>query len=83
MLGNLSHTIRLSEGHRESLANRTTHLMQDIHDALTGFKLKNVKSMPLAVELGEINGKRPVSPRFQAFSGCQFQGMSSSMRLIL
>ena len=27
--------------------------------------------------------KRPVSPRFQAFSGCQFQGMSSSMRLIL
>jgi hypothetical protein len=26
---------------------------------------------------------RPVSARFQAFSGCQFQGMSSSMRLIL
>ncbi|MBM1817991.1 TRAP transporter small permease subunit, partial [Sulfitobacter pseudonitzschiae] len=25
--------------------------------------------------------KRPVMPRFQAFSGCQFQGMSSSMRL--
>ena len=26
---------------------------------------------------------RPVSARFQAFSGCQFHGMSSSMRLIL
>lgn len=26
---------------------------------------------------------RPVEARFQAFSGCQFQGMSSSMRLIL
>ena len=26
---------------------------------------------------------RPVSARFQAFSACQFQGMSSSMRLIL
>ena len=28
-------------------------------------------------------GIRPVSARFQAFSACQFQGMSSSMRLIL
>jgi hypothetical protein len=26
---------------------------------------------------------RPVEARFQAFSGCQFQGISSSMRLIL
>jgi len=26
---------------------------------------------------------RPVSARFQVFSACQFQGMSSSMRLIL
>ena len=26
---------------------------------------------------------RPVEARLQAFSGCQFQGMSSSMRLIL
>lgn len=26
---------------------------------------------------------RPVLARFQAFSACQFQGMSSSMRLIL
>lgn len=26
---------------------------------------------------------RPVEARFQAFSGCQFQGMSSSIRLIL
>jgi hypothetical protein len=26
---------------------------------------------------------RPVEARFQAFSGCQFQGMSSSMRLNL
>ena len=28
-------------------------------------------------------GIRPVEARLQAFSGCQFQGMSSSMRLIL
>jgi hypothetical protein len=27
--------------------------------------------------------KRPVEPRCQAFLACQFQGMSSSMRLIL
>jgi hypothetical protein len=26
---------------------------------------------------------RPVMARFQSFLGCQFQGMSSSMRLIL
>lgn len=30
-----------------------------------------------------LEGIRPVEARFQAFSGCQFQGMSSSMRLIL
>jgi len=28
-------------------------------------------------------GIRPVKARFQAFSGCQFHGMSSSMRFIL
>ena len=28
-------------------------------------------------------GIRPVKARFQAFSGCQCHGMSSSMRLIL
>lgn len=27
--------------------------------------------------------KRPVKARFQAFSGCQFHGVSSSMRFIL
>ncbi len=31
----------------------------------------------------DFESKRPVMPLFQAFSGCQFQGMSSSMRLIL
>jgi len=30
-----------------------------------------------------LDGIRPVSARFQMFSACQFQGMSSSMRLIL
>ena len=30
-----------------------------------------------------LNRIRPVSARFQVFSACQFQGMSSSMRLIL
>jgi transposase-like protein len=30
-----------------------------------------------------LKGIRPVSVRFQAFSGCQFQGVRSSMRLIL
>ena len=30
-----------------------------------------------------VKGIRPVSARFQVFSACQFQGMSSSMRLIL
>jgi len=33
--------------------------------------------------LGALGCKRPVKARFQAFSGCQFHGMSSSMRLIL
>ena len=31
----------------------------------------------------KIDSIRPVSARFQVFSACQFQGMSSSMRLIL
>ncbi|SEN87205.1 hypothetical protein SAMN04488003_1499 [Loktanella fryxellensis] len=36
-------------------------------------------------ELAERDMRRisPVAARFQAFSGCQFHGMSSSMRLIL
>jgi hypothetical protein len=33
--------------------------------------------------MSDIKGIRPVSGRFQAFSGRQFHGMSSSMRLIL
>jgi hypothetical protein len=41
----------------------------------------------IASELGFAHwaqlGIRPVSGRFQAFSGRQFHGMSSSMRLIL
>ena len=32
---------------------------------------------------GPMRGIRPVSARFQAFSACQFHGMSSSRRLIL
>ncbi|MBM1818240.1 transposase, partial [Sulfitobacter pseudonitzschiae] len=35
----------------------------------------------LQIEATQPDRKRPVMPRFQAFSGCQFQGMSSSMRL--
>ncbi len=31
----------------------------------------------------DFDRKRPVEPRCQAFLACQFQGMSSSMRLIL
>jgi len=33
--------------------------------------------------LARVQRIRPVSARFQVFSACQFQGMSSSMRLIL
>lgn len=42
-------------------------------------------SVLAAIDLAEaeLKSKRPVEARFQAFSGCQFQGMSSSMRLIL
>lgn len=55
MPDNLSDTIRLSEEHREALAKRTTLLMQDIHDTLAGLKLRDEKSLPLSVELMEVN----------------------------
>jgi hypothetical protein len=35
------------------------------------------------LSMDEMKGIRPVKARFQAFSGCQCHGMSSSMRLIL
>jgi hypothetical protein len=46
--------------------------------------LRQAKAKPIFDELELwLHGKRPVLARFQAFSACQFQGMSSSMRLIL
>ena len=48
---------------------------------------KNTDTSMLALLANEVGYDplciRPVSARFQVFSACQFQGMSSSMRLIL
>lgn len=43
----------------------------------------NIGAEPQRAKTIAFSGKRPVEARFQAFSGCQFHGMSSSMRLIL
>jgi hypothetical protein len=49
----------------------------------TAAKTTIMKSMQIICSSAAFRRIRPVSARFQAFSGCHFHGMSSSMRLIL
>jgi DNA primase len=60
-------------------SNPTTHALRDL------LLLRDTLGDLGADEIREIEKLRirPVEARLQAFSGCQFQGMSSSMRLIL
>jgi hypothetical protein len=66
----------------EIAGNQTTELLKRFRKDFPGDLA--IPTMDRVVLMTPENIRiRPVSARFQAFSGCQFQGMSSSMRLIL
>ena len=65
--------------HIQSQAYQIEKLKAELHGhrkARFGAKSESIDQLAL-------DRMRPVKARFQAFTGCQFHGMSSSMRLIL
>jgi len=77
---------RLPSQFRDDARFRILRLLEE-HPQMTQRQIADT----LGISLGGVNyclrglveRMRPVKARFQAFSGCQFHGMSSSMRLIL